>query len=695
VTAELAKFWDESVTFNPLLCHEQKSDFPVTLQSLSLTDSKEVLCIFIANRNYIEKEIKILFIQENDNSFTNGRDIQIIATYQCKLSSDFVPLRILCKKLVNPLLIIVQDLNDTILFTDCIPYPNLLSHTNQLFTEHLCLLNDLPKNRALSRLSLQILTHQIKFHQINSNSSLPWQEMSIILVDLFNTQIPRELGTARENIDLCPLKECDLYQLVNPSPPFNGFQLISYGQEPDVNQPLKTSEDVSLFRNFITENIKSKYVLLVDKHTILRPDFLSFVIENLSLETQDSLYDIFYWNSLVYPIGKTPFLLKRSSFIYPEVALNNGTPVFSLLVSTKFLAENIEDVLKLDRIKPQLSSLIGMTEPNKVKYIADYLETIEVPIAHISNADAKKLPESNIKITDSPEIRGFHAIATLEKNLLLSQDTYNKFTKLDGISIIINFRDKADLTNLCLKSIYLQKFDPKVEIILVNNRSKADQRESVLENAYELFGKTAVKIIDYDLPFNHSEQCNLGAKESDYELLVLMNNDLVLGSEDLFTKLAAYSLLPNVATVGCQVLAKKSSGHSYSIKSSGMFLRPKPTAPFGGTLVGEPVPPDILSKSNYLCLGNTFALAFIPQQVYWSLNGLDGVNFPTDYNDVDFCLRALQEGFHHIVVNDGVAVHNGRASRSDTSEYPASLGLISSMKNFGLLTKPTNFYPFF
>ena len=110
--------------------------------------------------------------------------------------------------------------------------------------------------------------------------------------------------------------------------------------------------------------------------------------------------------------------------------------------------------------------------------------------------------------------------------------------------------------------------------------------------------------------------------------------------------------------------------------------------------MGEYLPPDILSNRNYLCLGNTFALAFIPQQVYWSLNGLDGVNFPTDYNDVDFCLRAIQEGLNHIVVNDCIAIHNGRASRADTSEYPASLALLSSIKNFGLLTKPTNFYPF-
>ncbi|MCF3609554.1 glycosyltransferase, partial [Planktothrix agardhii 1033] len=693
VTAELANFWDESITFNPLLSHEQNSDFPVILQSLSLIDSREILCIFIANKNYTEKEVKIVFVQENDDSLTNDRDIQIIATHQCSLSSEFVPLRIPCKKLVKPLLIVVQDLNDTILFTDCIPYPSLLSHTNQLFTEHLCLLNNIPKNRALSRLSLQILTNQVKLHKINFNSFLPWQEISIILVDLFNTQIPRELGTVTENINLCPLKECNLYQLVNPTPPFNDFQLIAYGQKPDVNQPLKKIEAVSLFKSFITENIKSKYVLLLDKHTILRPDFLSFVIEYCVSEQPDSIYDIFYWNSMVYPIGQTPFLLQRSPFIYPEVALNNGTPVFSLLVSTEFWVEHLEDFLKLYQTQPQLSSLLGMTEPSKVKFIEEYLETVEVPIPHISNQQAKNLPESKITIADKPEIRGFHAIPTQEKSLLLSPNTYKQFTQLKGISIIINFRDKQDLTNLCLESIRIQKFAPKLQIILVNNRSKVEQRQSVLEKAYELFGKAAVKIIDYEFAFNHSEQCNIAAREADYDLLVLMNNDVVLGSEDLFAKLSAYSLLPNVATVGCKLLARKSA-NSYSIKSAGMFLRPKPTAAFGGGIVGEYLPPDILSNSNYLCLGNTFALAFIPKQVYWSLNGLDGVNFPTDYNDVDFCLRAIQDGLNHIVVNDCIAIDNGRASIADTSEYPASLGLISSMKNFGLLTKPTNFYPF-
>ncbi|NEO57298.1 MAG: tetratricopeptide repeat protein, partial [Okeania sp. SIO3B5] len=559
VKVEISDFWHESVTFNPLFCHQERTDFPIALQSLSLTDANELLCIFIANKNYAKKEIKIEFVQENDNLFRNHRDIEVIGDFRCSLLSEFVPLRISCRKLVSPLLIVVKDLNDVILFIDCIPYPNLLSRTNQLFTEHLCLLNNMPKNRALSRLSLQILTNQVKLNQIKLNSFLPLQEMSIVVVDLFNTQIPRELGTARENIDLLPLKECYLYQLVNPTPPFKGFQLVSYGKEPDINQLLKKIEDISLLKSFITESFKSKYTLLIDKHTILRPDFFNFVIEYFYSEKQDSIYDIFYWNSLVYPMGKTPLLLQRSSFIYPEVTINDGIPVFSMLVSTGFLAEHIEDLLRLDPLKPQFSSLIGMAEPNKVKFIPEYLEVVEVPIAQIGNKEAKKLPESKIKITDDSQLKGFHSIKTREKNLFLSESTYNKFTQLKGISIIINFRDKEELTNLCLQSIKMQKFEAKLQIILVNNRSKPEQRQSVLEKAQELFGKAAVKIIDYQFPFNHSEQCNIGAREAEYNLLVLMNNDVVLGSEDLLSKLSAYCLLPKVATVGCKVLARKPS----------------------------------------------------------------------------------------------------------------------------------------
>jgi GT2 family glycosyltransferase len=684
VKAEMSDLWHESITFNPLFCHQERAEFPVALQSISLIDANEVLCIFVSNPKYPKKEIKIIFIQENDRLSRTNRELEVIGDFQCNLSSEFLPLRIHCQKLVNPLLIVVKDLNDVILFADCIPYPNLLSKTNQLFIEHLCLFNNMPKNRALSRLSLQIITNQVKFNRR--------QEFDLVIVDLFNTQMPTELGAARENIDLFALKNCSLYQLVNPSRPFKGFQLICYGKESDVDRPLEKIEDVSLLKSFITKNFKSKYTLIVDKHTTLRPDFCSFVREYFDSKQEDSVCDFIYWNSLVYPIGKTPLLFQRSSFVYPEVALNDGDPIFSALVSTEFLAEHLEDFLKLDPLKPQLSGLIGMAEPSKVKFIGEYLETVEVPIPHISNHEAKILPESRIKIADRPEIMGFEAIPTQEKSLLLSQDTYKQFTQLKGISIVINFRDKKDLTNLCLESIRMQKFLPEIQIILVNNRSKVEERQSVLETAYELFGKAAVKIIDYESAFNHSEQCNLAAREADRDLLVLMNNDVILGSEDLLTKLSAYSLLPNVATVGCKMLAKKSV-NSYSIKSAGMFFRPQSTAPFGGGIVGEYMPPDFLANKNYSCLGNTFALAFIPKQVYWSLNGLDGVNFPTDYNDVDFCIRAIQEGLNHIVINDCIAIHNGRASRADTSEYPASLRLMSSIKDLGLLTKPTNFYP--
>ena len=40
VTAELANFWDESITFNPLLSHEQNSDFHLKHPNASRLDLK-------------------------------------------------------------------------------------------------------------------------------------------------------------------------------------------------------------------------------------------------------------------------------------------------------------------------------------------------------------------------------------------------------------------------------------------------------------------------------------------------------------------------------------------------------------------------------------------------------------------------------------------------------------------------------
>ena len=47
----------------------------------------------------------------------------------------------------------------------------------------------------------------------------------------------------------------------------------------------------------------------------------------------------------------------------------------------------------------------------------------------------------------------------------------------------------------------------------------------------------------------------------------------------------------------------------------------------------------------------------VKKDVWLELDGLDEINFPVNYNDVDFCLRANELGLHNIYLPQIEAIH--------------------------------------
>jgi GT2 family glycosyltransferase len=235
-----------------------------------------------------------------------------------------------------------------------------------------------------------------------------------------------------------------------------------------------------------------------------------------------------------------------------------------------------------------------------------------------------------------------------------------------SISIIINYRDRPDLMAPCLESIAQQQVTARREVILVDNQSHPHHRREIERQASSLLpSDIEVTHLTYDAPFSHSAQTNLGVSRATGEVLFMLNNDARLIQSDTLQTLANWALMPAVATVGPRVM-----GQRQRLVSSGIQVYRGTAKQPAGMRESTVVP---LSQTIHSVAGNSFACAAIPRTTWETLGGLDHDRFPTQYNDADYCLRALEAGLQHIYIGTQAIYHEPGQSEHRTRDSTARL----------------------
>jgi GT2 family glycosyltransferase len=235
------------------------------------------------------------------------------------------------------------------------------------------------------------------------------------------------------------------------------------------------------------------------------------------------------------------------------------------------------------------------------------------------------------------------------------------------ISVVILFRDRADLTLRAVASVAKQTYKGFLEVILVNNQSSNESLSAIRAGLAKTPGAiSSWRIIDYDKPFNHSQQCNEGVAGSLGDVIVLLNNDCELVSPDGLTEMSAWATEAGVASVGV-CIRDPSTGR----EASGIEARLGPINYFDSIV--EERSDAALTPFVRECFGNTFACAAIPRSVFERIGGLDAVRFPNGYNDVDFVCRTRALGLRHISLGHIKATHAPGQSRDRTDESPQKI----------------------
>lgn len=226
------------------------------------------------------------------------------------------------------------------------------------------------------------------------------------------------------------------------------------------------------------------------------------------------------------------------------------------------------------------------------------------------------------------------------------------------VSIIIPTKDKYDYIKKCINSI-LEKTAYKDYQIVIVDTSSIDQR------VWDLYVDTQTKhkntkILKWARQFNFSSVCNFGAKNSNGEYLLFLNNDTVVLTQDWIESMLELAQLKSAGAVGCKLLfptgriqhagivlgiagglvKRGVAGHSFK-----NFYNRKINPGYGKVV-------DAIRDSSAV----TAACFMISKDKFNKVGGFDP-RFRVAFNDVDFNLKCMKNGWFNVYTPYSVLKH--------------------------------------
>ena len=190
------------------------------------------------------------------------------------------------------------------------------------------------------------------------------------------------------------------------------------------------------------------------------------------------------------------------------------------------------------------------------------------------------------------------------------------------------------LVENAISSILNKSTYPNYEIVVVLDVKDGKSQYPVL-----FPDDPRITIVQYVLPFNFSDKCNIGVQHSTGEIVILLNDDTEVIDSDWIETLVSMLQFPDVAMVGPMLLLEdsriQSAGHTNipSPHNIGSGLSSNQTGKFGMFGVTRRVS------------GVTAACAAIHRSIYEELGGFS-IDFPACFNDLDFGNKVLEAGYH-------------------------------------------------
>lgn len=212
------------------------------------------------------------------------------------------------------------------------------------------------------------------------------------------------------------------------------------------------------------------------------------------------------------------------------------------------------------------------------------------------------------------------------------------------VSIMIPNKDGIDILKVCIKSILEKTTYDNYEIVIIENNS-TDQKTFDYYKSLEKNDK--IKVLYYpEKGFNYAKIMNFGAKNSDGEYLVQLNNDTELLTPNWLEKMLGLCQREDVGGVGVAMYYPDDTyQHAGVIVGLGGVAghRFKNVPRAGHGYYSKESMIENLSAVTAACIMN-------PKSIYEEV-GYMNEKLAVAFNDIDFCLKVREEAKKLIVYN--------------------------------------------
>lgn len=225
------------------------------------------------------------------------------------------------------------------------------------------------------------------------------------------------------------------------------------------------------------------------------------------------------------------------------------------------------------------------------------------------------------------------------------------------VTVIIPNKNRPDLIEPCVRSLFEVTEYPNFELIIVDNGSDS---EDVLYY-YEQWKKRyrhRIRVLSYAKPFNFSAMNNYAASQANGEYLVLLNNDTEIINGSWMERMLIHARRPDVGVVGARLLFPDGK-----LQHAGVVLGMSDCAAHAGT-------GDYFEKPGYMARYQvdqnfsavTAACFMTSRRIYEEVGGLDNEVFRVLFNDVNYCLQLKEKGYRTVWTPYATLLHKQSAS---------------------------------
>ncbi len=230
------------------------------------------------------------------------------------------------------------------------------------------------------------------------------------------------------------------------------------------------------------------------------------------------------------------------------------------------------------------------------------------------------------------------------------------------VSIIIPIKDKPELLELCINSIYRTTKYGNFEIIVVDHESINEKTLALLQTFKEKYG---VFILKYKGVFNWGRVNNLAVKLATGKVLIFLNNDTEALDRDWMTEIVSQVMRPKIGVVGPQLVYRDGT-----IQHAGIVCGPDGSAfhRFRRVPEGEAGYRDELGVVRTVSAVTGACLA-IRRDVFDEIGGIEEDGLAVTWSDVDLCFRVRERGYRVVCTPFSRVLHLELATRGpDESE---------------------------